>query len=201
MAEAGAFVRSNAALAEPDLQFHFGPVAFDGHGLKPYPGHAFTLGPVLINPKSRGRVLATSPDPTVAPSIEVGVLGDPDDIDALVSGVQIGREIAAQTPLDPFRGTEVLPGAEIQTRKDLEGYVRRKVELIYHPVGTCRMGSNEDAVVDSHLRVRGLDGLRIADASVMPTVISGNTNAPTLMIAERASRMILADQSSNGSAG
>lgn len=201
VAEAGAFVRSNPTLEEPDLEFHFGPVAFDGHGLKPYPGHAFTFGPVLVNPRSRGRVLATTADPTVGPRIEVGVLTEPEDLDALISGVEIAREIASQTPLEGFRGHEVLPGPDVQTRDQLVDYVRRKVELLYHPAGTCRMGSDEGAVVDHQLRVRGLDGLRVVDASVMPTVTSGNTNAPTLMIAERASRMILETQSSNGSEG
>lgn len=201
VAEAGVFVRSHSEIAEPDLEFHFGPCAFESHGLKPYPGHAFTIGPVLINPRSRGRILLTSADPSVAPRIEVNCLTEPEDVDALVSGVEIARDIASRAPLDSFRGVERLPGRAVTGRDALLAYVRKRVELIYHPVGTCRMGSDEGSVVDPQLRVRGVEGLRVVDASVMPTVTSGNTNAPTLMIAERASRMILGDQSSNGNSG
>lgn len=201
VAEAGIFVRSDTELTEPDLEFHFGPCAFESHGLKPYPGHAFTIGPVLINPRSRGRVLATSPDPSIPPRIEVNCLREPEDIAALVAGVEIAREIASRPPLDSFRGVEKLPGRSVVGTDALVDYVRKRVELIYHPVGTCRMGSDERSVVDPELRVRGVEGLRVVDASVMPKVTSGNTNAPTLMIAERAARMILGGQSSNGSSG
>jgi choline dehydrogenase len=103
----------------------------------------------------------------------------------------MARDIGSQSPFDVWRGAELMPGEAIRSRDDLERYVRENVELLYHPVGTCRMGSDVDAVVDPHLRVRGVDGLRVVDASVMPTVVSGNTNAPTMMIAGRAARMIL----------
>ena len=200
VAEAGIFVRSDPDLAEPDLEFHFGAGAFESHGQKPYPGHAFTLGPVLVNPKSRGQVLVESLDPFRPPRIKVNCLTDVADVAALVSGIELARDIVSRSPLDPFRGVEKLPGPEVLGRDALVSYVRDKVELIYHPVGTCRMGSDEGAVVDAQLRVRGIEGLRVVDASVMPTVTSGNTNAPTMMIAEMASRMILGGQS-NGSCG
>lgn len=191
VAEACAFVASSPQRSEPDLQFHFGPVNFDKHGLEPYDGHAFTFGPVLVNPKSRGSVLADSPDPLRAPRIRVNCLAAQDDVDALVRGVEITRDIADQEAFDPHRGRELKPGAALRSRQDLETFVRQNVELLYHPVGTCRMGSDDLAVVDPELRVNGVVGLWVADASVMPTVTSGNTNAPTMMIAARAARMIL----------
>lgn len=192
VAEGCAFVRSGPDIEEPDLQFHFGPVNFDNHGLEPYDGHAFTLGPVLINPRSRGSVRAWSDDPAMAPAIQVNCLSEPADVRALVSGVEMAREIASRDAFDRFRGVELKPGAGFRSSADLTGYVRSNVELLYHPVGTCRMGDDERAVVDPELRVRGVAGLRVADASVMPTVVSGNTNAPTMMIAARGAGMILA---------
>lgn len=193
VAEAGAFVRSSDAVTEPDLQFHFGPASFDDHGMEPYPGHAFTFGPVLVNPRSRGWVRARSVDPLVPPSIQTNGLTEQEDIDALLAGLELGREIAAQSPLDEFRGVEIYPGIEVNTRESLLEFIRDRVEFLYHPVGTCRMGSDDEAVVDPRLRVRGVDGLRVADASVMPTTPSGNTNAPTMMVAARAAAMILED--------
>ncbi|HJS71339.1 MAG TPA: GMC family oxidoreductase N-terminal domain-containing protein [Acidimicrobiia bacterium] len=199
VAEAGAFVSSTGG-SEPDLQFHFGPVHFQNHGLERYDGHAFTFGPVLVNPKSRGSVMARDSDPMTPPAIAVNCLADRADLDALIQGVEMARDIGAQGPFDGWRGAELTPGEVIHSRDALESFVRENVELLYHPVGTCRMGSDEDAVVDPELRVRGVEGLRVADASVMPTVVSGNTNAPTMMIAARAAEMILASvQPSNGS--
>lgn len=194
VAEACAFVRSSLDLADPDLQFHFGPVCFAEHGMSDFEGHAYTFGPVLINPRSRGHVRARSTDPTMPPAILTNALSDSADLEALVNGLDLAREIGAQTPFDAYRGTELSPGPDVSTREDLADYVRERVEFLYHPVGTCRMGSDEEAVVDPRLKVRGVDGLRVADASIMPTVVSGNTNAPTMMIAARAADMILADR-------
>jgi choline dehydrogenase len=193
VAEACAFVSSTGS-QEPDLQFHFGPVHFYNHGLEKYDGHAYTFGPVLVNPQSRGTVMAQDSDPMRPPAIAVNCLTERADLDALVWGVELAREIGAQTPFDGWRGAELMPGEAIRSREALESYVRENVELLYHPVGTCRMGSDDDAVVDPELRVRGVEGLRVADASVMPTVVSGNTNAPTMMIAARAAGMILAER-------
>ena len=192
VAEAGAFVSSSGG-SEPDLQFHFGPVHFHNHGLEKYEGHAFTFGPVLLNPKSRGSVMARNSDSMTPPAIAVNCLMEDADLEALVLGVEMARDIGAQSPFDGWRGAELTPGDGIQSRSALERFVRENVELLYHPTGTCRMGSDsdEEAVVDPHLNVRGVDGLRVVDASVMPTVVSGNTNAPTMMIAARAAELIL----------
>ena len=191
VAEACAFVRSSPELVEPDLQFHFAPANFANHGLEPYDGHAFTLGPVLVNPESRGRVLARSADPATPPAIEVNVLTSQRDVKAMVRGIEIAREIVSQAPFDTDRGEELKPGPGVTSSQDLETYLRDNVELLYHPVGTCRMGSGADVVVDPDLSVRGIENLRVADASVMPKVVSGNTNAPTMMIAARAGDFIL----------
>lgn len=193
VAEACAFVSSSPELSEPDLQFHFGPVCFSDHGMSDFAGHAFTFGPVLVNPRSRGHVRAVSADPSRPPTILTNSLSESADLEALVNGLELAREIGAQPPFDPHRGAELAPGPEVRTRDQLTAYVRDRVELLYHPAGTCRMGSDGDAVVDPDLRVRGLEGLRVADASVMPTVVSGNTNAPTMMIAARGAEMILAN--------
>lgn len=192
VAEACAFVKSDGALAEPDLQFHFGPVNFDNHGLEPYEGHAFTFGPVLVNPRSRGSVRARSADPTDPPEIRVNALTEQADLDALVRGVEIARTIASRRPFDDYRGPELKPGRDVRTAGEVETFVRENVELLYHPVGTCRMGSDDRAVVGPDMKVNGVDSLWVADASVMPTVTSGNTNAATMMIASRAAELISA---------
>ena len=193
VAEAGAFVRSLPHMAEPDLQFYFGPVSFDNHGLEPFDGHAFTFGPLLLNPMSRGWVRARDDDPTSSPAIQVNCLTERHDLDALIRGMEIAADIAARGPLDPYRGRRIHPAPGVASQDELANFIRGKVELLYHPVGTCRMGSDDTAVVDPELRVNGVERLRVVDASVMPTITSGNTNAPTMMIAERAARMILGD--------
>lgn len=190
VAEACAYVTSSGELAEPDIQFHFAPANFDNHGLCAYDGHAFTLGPVLVNPGSRGTVLARDHDISTPPAITVNCLAEPADLEAVVSGVEIARDIAAQTAFNDYRGLELEPGDAIRSRTDLEAFVRENVELLYHPAGTCRMGSDEGAVVAPDLGVIGTDSLWVADASVMPTIPSGNLNAPTLMIAARAATLI-----------
>jgi choline dehydrogenase len=193
VAEAGAFARSDPGLSEPDLQFHFGPVYFEGHGLVPFDGHAFSLGPTLLTPHSEGTVAVVSPDPEVPPEITGNYLAEGLDVAALVKGVRMAREIISMPAFDDVRGEEILPGAEVTGPDDLETFVRDRFELLYHPVGTCRMGPEGSGVVDPALRVHGIDRLRVADASVMPRVIGGNTNAATMMIAARAVEMILAD--------
>ncbi|MFP4553808.1 MAG: GMC family oxidoreductase [Actinomycetota bacterium] len=192
VAEACAFVKSDGSLPEPDLQFHFGPVNFDNHGLQPYEGYAFTFGPVLVNPRSRGSVRARSADPAATPEIRVNALTARADVDALVRGIGIARDIASRQPFDDYRGRELKPGREVRTLGEIETFLRENVELLYHPVGTCRMGSDDRAVVGPDLKVNGVDSLWVADASVMPTVTSGNTNAPTMMIASRAAGLIIA---------
>jgi choline dehydrogenase-like flavoprotein len=191
VAEALAFVRSRPGLPAPDLEFHFAPAYFNDNGFDEFEGHAFTLGPVLITPKSRGRLRLRSADPAAKPSIVTSSLSEPDDVQALVTGMRRAREIAAAGPLAEATAREIFPGPEVgDDDEDLAADLRRRVELIYHPVGTCKMGSGEDAVVDAQLRVRGLDGLRVADASIMPVITGGNTNAPAIMIGERAADLI-----------
>lgn len=192
VAEACAFVKSGPDASEADIQFHFAPANFENHGMDPHPGRSFTVGPVLVDPASRGSVLARSADPEEPPAIRVNCLAAPGDIDALIRGVEIARDIVARAPFDAYRGSERKPGPAVRSRDRMEAFIRSTVELLYHPAGTCRMGSDDRAVVDPELKVNGVDGLRVADASVMPKVTSGNTNAPTMMIAARAAEMILA---------
>lgn len=188
--EGGAFVRSDPLLALPDLEFHFGPAYYLEHGFTLPQGHGFSLGPVLVAPESVGYVRLASPDPTAAPLIQPNYLEAEADMTALMKGIRIARQIVQQGALTPYRGAEFAPGAEVQSDEDLRQYVRDKVETLYHPVGTCKMGGDPMAVVDSQLRVHGLQGLRVVDASIMPQIVRGNTNAPTIMIAEKAADFI-----------
>ena len=190
VAEAFAFVRSRPGLPAPDLQFHFAPAYFVDHGAAEFEGHAMTFGPVLITPRSRGRLELSSADPGAKPRIVTNSLAEREDIDALVAGMKLGREIAASEPLRSTVRRELFPGDGVRSDEDLEADVRQRLELLYHPVGTCRMGADERAVVDPELRVRGVEGLRVVDASIMPLIPGGNTNAPTMMIAERAADLI-----------
>jgi choline dehydrogenase-like flavoprotein len=190
-AEVFAFVRSRPGLPAPDLQFHMGGLYFDDHGQEEFEGHAMTIAPVLVSTKSRGAVWLRSADPHEKPRILTNSLSEPDDVDSLVAGIHLAREIASQPPLADLVEREIKPGPDAHDRDALEADLRRRLMLLYHPVGTCRMSdTGEDAVVDSELRVHGIDGLRVADASVMPTIPGGNTNAPTIMIGEKASDLI-----------
>jgi choline dehydrogenase len=190
VAEAFAFVRSRPGLPAPDLQYHFAPAYFVDHGSEEFDGHALTLGPVLLQPRSRGRVWLRSNDPGTKPRILTNTLADPEDVARLVTGMRIAREIVATTPLKDVFRRELFPGAGFTDDEDLEDDLRRRIELLYHPVGTCRMGTDDESVVDEHLRLRGVENLRIADASIMPTITGGNTNAPVVMIGERAADLI-----------
>jgi choline dehydrogenase-like flavoprotein len=145
------------------------------------------MGPVLITPKSRGRLTLRSSDPAEKPRILTNSLAEPEDVAALLEGMRITRELIAQEPLRSVVRREIFPGPQAG---DLEDDLRRRVELLYHPVGTCRMGTDDDAVVDADLRVRGVEGLRVADASIMPLIPGGNTNAPCVMIGERAADLV-----------
>ena len=191
VAEAGAYVRSSSTVDEPDLQFHFGPVYFEGHGLSPFDGHAYSLGPTLVNPTSEGTVMAHSSDPNVAPRIVGNYLDAPEDLSALMAGIELTREILAQQAFDDVRGEELIPGSEFTKPDDIAEVIRNRYELLYHPVGTCRMGGADEAVVDHDLRVHGVEDLRVMDASVMPRIVSANTNAATMMIAAVGVKKIL----------
>ncbi len=185
--EAGGFVRVLAAADDPpDLQFHFAPSYFVNHGFENPEGHGFSIAVTLVAPRSRGRVRLASAKPTAAPAIDPAYLTEPEDVEILVRGLELGREILAEAPLAPYRGAERFPGAATVRRSELEAYLRGNLETLYHPVGTCKMGSDAMAVVDPSCRVRGLDRLWVADASIMPTIPNGNTHASTMMIAEKA---------------
>jgi choline dehydrogenase len=191
--EAFAFVRTRPGLPAPDVQYHFAPAYFNENGQDEFDGHAMTLGPVLLTPRSRGTVRLRSADPAEKPSIRGNHLSEPEDVASLVAGIRLGREIAAVDPLADAAGREIFPGPEVgDDDEEIEADVRRRVELLYHPVGTCRMGSDDEAVLDPELRVRGIDGLRVVDASVMPLIPGGNTHAPTVMVAEKSADLIRA---------
>ncbi len=190
LAEAGGFARTRPGLPAPDLQLYFSPAYYVNHGLDRPPGHWFTTGGALTRPRSRGRLSLRTADPRDAPSIDPRYLESDEDLEVLVSAVRLAREIVAQRAFDPYRGREAVPGPEARSDHQIAEHVRRRSETLYHAVGTCRMGRGADAVVDPRLRVRGVEGLRVVDASIMPTIVTGNTAAATVMIAERAADLI-----------
>jgi len=191
VAEVVAFTRTRGGLPAADVQFHMGAAYFEDHGAETYDGHCMVIAPVLVSPQARGRIWLRSDDPTAKPRILTNTLSEPDDVASMVAGMQLAREIAAQGPLREITLKELKPGADVSDREELEADLRRRLMLIYHPVGTCRMSdTGQDAVVDSQLRVHGIENLRVVDASVMPVITGGNTNAPTIMIAERAADLI-----------
>jgi choline dehydrogenase len=190
--EAGAFIRSRAGIEHPDLQLTFMPLAVKPGTVDSVPGHAFQVHLDLMRAHSRGYVRARSANPKEPPAIRFNYMQDPRDIADMRQGVKLVREVLAQRALAPYRGDEIFPGIDVSSDEAIDAWVRQAVETCYHPVGTCKMGSPTDrsAVVDSELRVHGLSSLRVVDASIMPSIVSGNTNAPTIMIAEKASDMI-----------
>lgn len=190
--EAGAFIRSRAGIEHPDLQLTFMPLAVIPGSVDNVPDHAFQVHIDLMRPKSLGYVKARSADPRQQPAIRFNYLKDPQDRADLRASVRLTREILAQKAMQPFAGEEIFPGINVKSDDEIDAFVRKAIETCYHPVGTCKMGSLQDklSVVDDQLRVHGLDGLRVVDASIMPIIVSGNTNAPTIMIAEKAADMI-----------
>jgi choline dehydrogenase-like flavoprotein len=194
VAEAGGFARSGPDRDRPNLQFHFIPAYLHDHGRRASWGYGLTLHVCDLLPKSRGRISLASPDPRAAPRIDPNYLGHPEDLAVLLAGLRQARAITRAPALARLVARETLPGPDLQTDEALAADIRARAETIYHPVGTCRMGRDEGAVVDPAGRVRGVAGLRVADASIMPQIIAGNTNAPTMMIAENIARMILAGQ-------
>lgn len=191
--QAVAFVRSRSDVPRPDLQINFRPIShsFDAAGrLAPDPSPRVTAAICALRPNSRGRVWLTSPDPEAPPAMIGNYLADSADTDALVAGVDWARRIFAAPPLGQLVLSEDKPGAGVGTTEAVAGFVRETVQTMCHPVGACRMGTGFDAVVDPELRVRGVEGLRVVDSSVMPTIVSGNTMAATYVIAEKGADMI-----------
>lgn len=196
IAEAGGFARSALATdARADVQFHFVPAMLDNHGRHRLPGDGYTLHACALHPRSRGRILLRDADAASAPRIEANYLSDADgaDLAMMKECVRMSAAILRQPAFDRWRGAPIFPPRQDLDDAALTAFIRAKAETIYHPVGTCAMGTHADAVVDPQLRVRGLRRLRVVDASVMPTLVSGNTNAPTIMLAERAAQWILQD--------
>jgi choline dehydrogenase-like flavoprotein len=191
--QAGAFVKTDPSLAKPDIQLVFNPARRSPSGVVGI-GHGFGLFSILLRPKSRGSVALSGADADAAPVIDPRLFSDPADMEALLRGMKLTRRIIAAPAFDIHRGEEIAPGEGVQTDEGLRDFIRKASGTVYHPVGTCRMGSDGAAVVDPRLRVRGVGGLRVIDASIMPTIIGGNTNAPVIMIAEKAADMMLGRQ-------
>ncbi|MFN3511415.1 MAG: choline dehydrogenase [Phenylobacterium sp.] len=188
--ESGAFLKSRPDLDRPDLQIHTVLAVMQDHGKVQVEKDGFTFHVCQLRPESRGRVGLKSADPTADPAIFANYLSAEEDRRALREGVKMMRKVAAQPALDPYRSEELFPGKDVESDEQIDAWIRKHAETIYHPVGTCKMGTDEMAVVDAELKVRGIAGLRVVDASVMPTLVGGNTNAPTIMIAEKAADMI-----------
>jgi len=189
--ESAAFVKSISGLDRPDVQLVFQPAKRPGASF-PYPvGHGFAISPVGLYPRSRGRVTLASPDPFDAPLIDPNLLSAPEDLPPLIFGMRLARKIFASAAFAKYRAQETSPGGAVESDAELAAYVRAQAYTVHHPVSTCRMGNDAAAVVDPQLRVVGLDNLRVADASVFPSIIGGNTNAAVVMIAEKACDLIL----------
>jgi choline dehydrogenase-like flavoprotein len=189
-AEAGGFVKSQPSEPLPDLQLHFVIGKLIDHGRKTVFGHGYSCHVCLLRPKSRGSVSLASADPMAAPLIDPNFLAERDDLDRLVRGFKLMRGILGQRALTGYRGRELPASAGAQTDAQIEAFIREHADTIYHPVGTCRMGSGPMDVVDAQLRVHGVQGLRVVDASIMPSIVGGNTNAPVIAIAEKAADLI-----------
>jgi choline dehydrogenase len=195
---AGAFLRSDPRLERPDIQINmtaWSTAARNRDGIHPHPFPGMTLSPVHLRPEGRGTVRVKSPDPLASPEIRFNFLKSDYDMQALIFGIRMCRKIASQPALAPYVAEEIAPGPRYGTDAELADAVRAMGVSNHHPVGTCRMGMGTDAVVDPRLRVHGVERLRVADASIMPAIIAGNTNAPTIMIGEKAAAMILEDAS------
>jgi len=189
--ESGGFVKSRPDLDNPDLQFHFIAALMNDHTRKKADRHGFMAHVCQLRPQSRGYISIKSANPLAAPVIQPNYLEAEEDRRAMREGTKIARDLFAQAAFDSYRGPELMPGAAVRTDAQIDAWLRKTAETIYHPVGSAKMGNDAESVVDEQLRVYGVEGLRVVDASVMPTLVSGNTNAPTIMIAEKASDMIL----------
>ena len=187
-AESGAFLKTDPSLDRPDIQLHFLVAMVDDHVRKMHWGHGYSCHVCVLRPHSRGTVRLASTDPSAPPLIDPAFLSDPHDLETLRKGARMMAEIMAAPAFDRYRGPELYPAGTSDT--ELDAAIRARADTIYHPVGTCRMGSDADAVVDTNLRLNGIEGLRVVDASVMPRLIGGNTNAPVIMMAEKIAASI-----------
>ncbi|MBM3567735.1 MAG: glucose-methanol-choline oxidoreductase [Alphaproteobacteria bacterium] len=191
-AEVGAFVSSEPGIAVPDLQLIFVMGMVDDHSRKRHLGHGYSCHVTVLRPKSRGTVTLAGPDPLKDPLIDPDFLGDPADLALMVKGFRLQQRLLESPAFEPWRGEPLYP-VDAGDQQAVEAMIRARTDTQYHPVGTCKMGKDADAVVDARLRVHGVQGLRVADASIMPTLVGGNTNAPSIMIGEKAAAMIAED--------
>ena len=191
-AECGGFLKTRPDLDVPDIQLHFGMAMVDDHGRKRHGGTGFSCHVCLLRPKSRGSVALAGRDPLQPPLIDPNFLGEEEDLETMVAGFKTTRRLMEQPALRALQQKDVFT-ADVKTDDDIRNILRARVDTVYHPVGTCKMGTDMMAVVDPKLKVHGLEGLRVVDASIMPTLIGGNTNAPTIMIGEKAADMIKAE--------
>lgn len=190
IAEAGAFLPIRSDAPVPDLELITGPAWFVDHGFRKFEGHGFTVAAIGLQPFSRGRVRLHALHPASPPVIQPNYLSDERDLQVLLEGIKLTRRVVSQAPYQPYQGTEVLPGPAAASDEALVAHIRRESQTLYHPAGTCRMGSDADAVVDPNLRVRGAERLWVADASVMPTLVSAHPNAAVMMIGERCAGLL-----------
>ena len=194
VAESGGFAKTEPTLKKPDVQFHFIPAGMRDHGRKPVFGYAYTTHVCQLRPKSRGHIALHSARPNDPPRIYANYLSHPDDRATMIEALRLARRVFNAVPFQPHNGGEMFPGPDVESDEQMLAYIRQNAETIYHPIGSCKMGSDDMAVVDARLRVHGIQGLRVADASIMPTLVGGNTNAPSMMIGEKAAEMIVADE-------
>ncbi|MEO8855854.1 MAG: GMC oxidoreductase, partial [Burkholderiaceae bacterium] len=188
--ESGGFIRSEAGVQHPDLQYHFLPMAVRYDGKAPATGHGFQAHVGPMRPTSRGHVRVRSTDPTAPPEILFNYMGTAQDRKEMRAAIRLTREVFAQKAFDPYRGAELSPGPAVQTDAQIDAHIRANAETAYHPSCSCRMGNDALAVTDAEARVHGVQALRVVDASIMPDVVSGNLNVPTIMMAEKLADVI-----------
>jgi choline dehydrogenase len=189
-AEALAFIKTQPDLSIPDVELIFLPVFFMYHTFNNPEGHGFSIGSMLLRPQSRGVIVLQSTDPLAPPLIQPNTFSERADLRPIIEGIKLTRRLVQGQAMRPFLGEEISPGLSTISDEDLTRHICETFQTVYHPVGTCKMGSDGTAVVDTDLRVHGLERLRVVDASIMPTIIGGHIHAPTVMIAEKAAEMI-----------